>query len=154
MSLPPSFGKVVGPLPQAGRIPEEHRLPYETVQPVREGYVERNGVKSWYAVWGESGPWIAFAPIFQITHSQILKATVPYLSQHFRVVTMDGRGNGRSDRPQGQEAYRPAEGYARAFVRASWGCGLASCRYPGEASERDCRKKTISRCIAGSTGTA
>ena len=27
MSLPPSFGKVVGPLPQAGRIPEEHRLP-------------------------------------------------------------------------------------------------------------------------------
>ena len=72
---------------------------------MREGHVERDGVKSWYAVWGEAGPWIAFAPIFQITHTQMLKATVPYLSRHFRVVTMDGRGNGRSDRPRGQEAY-------------------------------------------------
>jgi len=29
----------------------------------------------------------------------------PYLSRHFRVLTMDGRGNGRSDRPTGQAAY-------------------------------------------------
>jgi pimeloyl-ACP methyl ester carboxylesterase/predicted glycosyltransferase len=112
MSLPPSFRTVVGALPEAGRLPEEHRLPYETVQPVREGYVERNGVKSWYALWGDSGPWLAFAPIFQITHSQMLKATVPYLSRHFRVLTMDGRGNGRSDRPRGQEAYAFDEYYA------------------------------------------
>jgi pimeloyl-ACP methyl ester carboxylesterase/predicted glycosyltransferase len=89
--------------------------PFETVQPAHEGFAERNGVKSWYAVWGESGPWIAFAPIFQITHSQILKATVPYLSRHFRVVTMDGRGNGRSDRPRGQDQYSFDE-YYRDFV--------------------------------------
>jgi pimeloyl-ACP methyl ester carboxylesterase/predicted glycosyltransferase len=102
---PGSFEKIVGELPQPGRLPSVEGYPFETVRPVRDGHVERDGVKSWYAVWGESGPWIAFAPIFQITHMQMLKATVPYLSRHFRVVTMDGRGNGRSDRPQGQEAY-------------------------------------------------
>ena len=86
--------------------------PFETVQPAREGFVERDGVKSWYAVWGNQGPWIAFAPIFQITHTQMLKATVPYLSRHFRVLTMDGRGNGRSDRPRGQDKYSFDEYYA------------------------------------------
>ena len=30
---------------------------------------------------------------------------IPYLARHFRVLTFDGRGNGRSDRPEGVAAY-------------------------------------------------
>src|SRR5690606_8048147 len=102
---PERLRAVVGPLAEGGRLPDGDPYPFGTVTPVREGYVERDGVRCWYGVWGEQGPWIAFAPIFQITHVRILKATVPYLSRHFRVLAMDGRGNGRSDRPQGQEHY-------------------------------------------------
>ncbi len=102
---PERFGRIAGPLPAPGAVPNADASPYETVQPEREGFVERDGVKLWYAVWGTSGPWMAFAPPFQIVHTQMLKGTVPYLSRHFRVITTDGRGNGRSDRPIAQEAY-------------------------------------------------
>jgi len=104
-SLPERFNRIAGPLPSPGAVPEADRLPFHTVQPVRERVVERGGVKLHAVQWGGSGPWLAFAQPFQIVHSQLLKATVPYLSQHCRVLTMDGRGNGRSDRPRGQDAY-------------------------------------------------
>jgi len=104
-AFPETFRTIVGDLPEAGRLPDSASAPFETVQPAREGFVERDGVRLWYATWGEQGPWIAFAPIYQIVHSQMLKATVPYLSRHFRVVTMDARGNGRSDRPEADDAY-------------------------------------------------
>ena len=56
-------------------------------------------MRSWYAQYGEAGPWIAFAPIFQIANTHLLRAVVPWLSQHYRVLVMDLRGSGRSDRP-------------------------------------------------------
>lgn len=103
--LPERLARIAGPLPEPGAVPDADASPYGTAQPVQQGFVERDGVKIWYAVWGDSGPWVAFAPPLQIVHSQMLKGTVPYLSRHFRVITTDGRGNGRSDRPTGQDAY-------------------------------------------------
>jgi pimeloyl-ACP methyl ester carboxylesterase len=103
---------VVGDLPEGGRLPPGDTQPFESVRPERHGMVERDGVNIWYAVWGARGPWLAFPPTYQISHSQLLKATVPYLCRHFRVVTMDGRGNGRSARPALREAYALDEYYA------------------------------------------
>ena len=94
----------VGPLPAPRTLPEPH--PFETATPLREGFVERDGVRSWYAQYGDAGPWLAFAPIFQIANSHLLKGVVPHLSQHYRVLVMDLRGNGRSDRPGDPAAYR------------------------------------------------
>ena len=92
-----------GPLPALGTLNEPY--PFETVVPEREGYVERDGVRTWYAHYGASGPWLAFAPVFQIGNTNLHKGVVPYLAQHFRVVVTDLRGNGRSDRSATPEAY-------------------------------------------------
>jgi pimeloyl-ACP methyl ester carboxylesterase/predicted glycosyltransferase len=116
ISVPDDLRRRVGDLGEVGRLPAGS-YPFTTVRPAQDGYVERGGVKSWYAVWGTSGPWIAFAPIFQITHCQMLKMTVPYLSHHFRVFTMDLRGNGRSDRPPDASAYS-FDAYYDDFVAA------------------------------------
>ena len=128
--FPETFHRVVGELPEAGRLPSGQEFPFGTLRPVRDGFIERKGVKSWYAVYGESGPWIAFAPIFQISHTQMLKATVPYLAEHFRVFTMDLRGNGRSDRPRGQEHYAFDEYYGD-FLAALDAAGVDCCAVIG-----------------------
>ena len=92
-----------GPLPALGTLPQPY--PYESIAPTREGFVEREGVRSWYAQYGESGPWLVFAPVFQIANAYLLRGVVPWLAQHFRVVVGDLRGNGRSDRPTAPEHY-------------------------------------------------
>ena len=102
-TVPERLALTAGPLPAPGTLPEPH--PFETVTPLREGFVERDGVRSWYAQYGDSGPWLAFAPVFQIGNTHLLKGAVPYLAQHFRVVVMDLRGNGWSDRPASPDAY-------------------------------------------------
>ena len=84
--------------------------------PDREGYVERDGVKTFYEVFGDGEPTILLLPPWSILHSRLWKMQVPYLARHYRVVTFDGRGNGRSDRPAGAPAYVAAEFAADALA--------------------------------------
>jgi pimeloyl-ACP methyl ester carboxylesterase/predicted glycosyltransferase len=77
--------------------------------PDREGYVERDGVRVFYEVYGGGTQTIVLLPTWSIVHSRLWKAQIPYLARHARVVTFDGRGNGRSDRPAGVAPYAPHE---------------------------------------------
>ena len=84
---------------------EQTRARYPEV----DGYAERDGVRVFYEVYGSGERTILLLPTWSIIHSRFWKAQIPYLARHFRVVTFDGRGNGRSDRPVGAEAYSTTE---------------------------------------------
>jgi pimeloyl-ACP methyl ester carboxylesterase len=76
-----------------------------TASPPAEGVVVSEGVRLHYEVSGDAGPTILLLPTWTIVHRRFWKAQVPYLSRHFRVITYDGPGNGRSDRPLDPAAY-------------------------------------------------
>ncbi len=77
--------------------------------PAQTGFVERDGVETYYEVYGTGEETILIAPVWTIFHSRIWKSQIAYLSRHYRVVTLDGRGGGRSGRPEGPEAYATEE---------------------------------------------
>ena len=75
-------------------------------------FVTRDGVKLFYQVTGgggngRPGPGSGQRDLFllpqcqPVTYSRQWKGQIPYLSRYFRVITMDPRGNGRSDRTAG-----------------------------------------------------
>jgi pimeloyl-ACP methyl ester carboxylesterase len=68
--------------------------------PDERGYVDRDGVRIFYEVYGEGSPTLLFLPTWSIIHSRHWKMQIPYFARHCRVLLFDGRGNGRSDRPE------------------------------------------------------
>jgi pimeloyl-ACP methyl ester carboxylesterase/predicted glycosyltransferase len=84
--------------------------------PNESGYVERDGVRVYYEVYGSGEPTVLLLPTWSVVHSRHWKMQIPYLARHCRVVTFDGRGNGRSDRPQDAAAYDEREFAADAIA--------------------------------------
>ena len=115
-------------------------------QPDGAGYVVRGGVHVYYEVYGDGPQPIVFTPADTIVDARMWKAQVAYLARHHRVVVIDPRGNGRSDRPLGAEYYTDVDavgdllevmdavGIDRAVVvglcDSSWYGLLAAARHP------------------------
>ncbi len=89
----------------AGREGEQTRARY----PDEEGFVERDGMNLFYEVYGEGEETIFLLPTWSLVHSRFWKMQIPYFARHFRVLTMDGLGNGRSDRCRDPRRYGPEE---------------------------------------------
>ena len=77
-------------------------------RPDVSGCTERDGVRLAYEVFGDGDTTVLLMPTWTIIDSRFWKAQVGFLSRHYRVVTFDGRGSGRSGSPVGAAAY--AEG--------------------------------------------
>src|SRR5690242_1084770 len=85
-------------------------------QPDETGFIERDGVHVFWERYGEGAPTILLMPTWSLFHSRHWKFQIPYLARLFRVVTFDGRGNGRSDRPTHSDAYADTEYVADALA--------------------------------------
>ena len=73
-------------------------------------------MRIFYEVYGSGDQTVLLLPTWSIIHSRHWKAQIPYLARHARVVTFDGRGNGRSDRPATVDAYAEREFAADALA--------------------------------------
>ena len=94
------------------RTHEQTRARY----PDEDGFIERDGVRVFWECYGDGDPTVFLLPTWSIIHSRSWKSQIPYFARHFRVLTFDGRGNGRSDRPREPDAYREEEFAADALA--------------------------------------
>ncbi len=74
-------------------------------QPSLTGSVDVNGVEIGWDVFGEGRHTVLFMPPWAIVHSRFWKAQIATMARSFRVVSYDGRGNGRSGRPRASGEY-------------------------------------------------
>jgi pimeloyl-ACP methyl ester carboxylesterase/UDP:flavonoid glycosyltransferase YjiC (YdhE family) len=68
-------------------------------EPDAVGDLDRDGVPVHYEVFGSGPVTVLLLGCFPVVDGRQWKAQVPYLARHFRVVTIDPRGNGGSGRP-------------------------------------------------------
>ena len=85
-------------------------------EPDETGFVERDGVRTYWERLGDGERTLLFLPTWSIIHSRQWKMQIPYLARHCRVITFDGRGNGRSDRPSDPTSYNEREFTADAIA--------------------------------------
>jgi pimeloyl-ACP methyl ester carboxylesterase len=78
-------------------------------RPDRQDFVERNGIKVGFEVYDGGQPALLLVPAAPITHGRSWKMIAPSLAGRFTVAVIDGRGTGRSDRPETTQSYAPAE---------------------------------------------
>jgi pimeloyl-ACP methyl ester carboxylesterase len=94
------------------RIPDSFLAagePSRAACPDDEGWVvDPNGVRVFYEVYGDSPDTICFLPPWAVMTSRSWRGQIPYFARHFRVIVIDPRGNGRSDRPAERAAYSRA----------------------------------------------
>jgi pimeloyl-ACP methyl ester carboxylesterase len=98
----------VAPAPagrSTGRGGEQSRARY----PDGEGFVERDGMQVFYEVYGEGEETVFLIPTWSLVHSRFWKMQIAYLARHFRVLAMDGLGNGRADRCRDPRRYGAVE---------------------------------------------
>lgn len=88
-----------------------------------QAHVERDGVSLGYEVFGDGEPTVLLMPTWTIIHSRFWKMQIPYLARHYRVVTYDGPGNGRSDRVSDPHRYS-ADSYALDAEAVLQACGV------------------------------
>ncbi|UTP38020.1 alpha/beta fold hydrolase [Phenylobacterium sp. LH3H17] len=84
--------------------------------PVLSGRIDRDGVGVAYEVFGTSGQVLVLLPCWIIVPSRQWKAQVADLARDCRLVVIEGRGNGASDRPADPAAYASAEYVADALA--------------------------------------
>jgi pimeloyl-ACP methyl ester carboxylesterase/predicted glycosyltransferase len=95
--------QIIVPLGFAPRAQTQARYPDA------EGQVERDGQRIFYEVYGDADETVFLLPTWSLVHSRHWKMQIPYLARHFRVLAMDGLGNGRSDRCREPGRYGAAE---------------------------------------------
>jgi pimeloyl-ACP methyl ester carboxylesterase len=85
-------------------------------EPDQSGFIDRDGIRVYWESTGDGDRTVLFLPTWSLFHSRIWKMQLPYFARHFRVLSFDGRGNGKSDRPVEAAAYREREFAADALA--------------------------------------